>query len=216
MKHRGLSPFLSALVFPFLLFPSCAYLADRGADFLDPYRAVVGTGTGGGIRTSALGLFDTGLIFGVKPQQTAFGWKYGRPLIFRATGNGLEADQSWIVMTTHFENWRLAGNEYKVAEKRLGVLPALFTWADTTYRGEPRWYVPEEGVEIEGDDYLWSAATWKYNRYAMIHAFDIETEIAVVAYLDLGYSPGEALDFLLGLLTIDLAGDDGRIVGGGE
>jgi hypothetical protein len=47
----------------------------------------------------------------------------------------------------------------------------------------------------------------------MIHALDMEWEMGFLAYLDLGYSPGEALDFLLGILTIDLAKDDGRIIG---
>jgi hypothetical protein len=44
----------------------------------------------------------------------------------------------------------------------------------------------------------------------MIHAWDVELEIAIVAYIELGFSPGEAIDFWLGLLTIDIAGDDGR------
>ena len=98
------------------LWPSCAYLTDRGVDFLDQYRAVVGTGTGGGIRMSALGLYDTGLIFGLKPKATSFGWKYGRPFLLGATGEGLEADQSWIVATTRFENWQMATS--RVGRKR--------------------------------------------------------------------------------------------------
>ncbi len=32
----------------------------------------------------------------------------------------------------------------------------------------------------------------------------------MLVYVDTGYSPGELLDFLLGLLTIDIAADDGR------
>jgi hypothetical protein len=202
-----------SILFLLGLSPSCAYLTDRGVDFLDQYRAVVGTGTGGGIRTCALGLFDTGLIVGIKPKATSFGWKYGRPFLLGATGEGLEADQSWIVSTTRFENWQMASGEYKLARWSIGILPVFFTWCDTTYRDEPRWYVPDEGVELEGDNYLWTAATWNDNRYAMVHAFDVEFEIAIVAFLDTGFSPGEALDFWLGLLTIDLANDDGRIVG---
>ena len=205
----------------FLLFvllaatPSCAYLTDRAADFLDQYRGVVGVSSGGGVRVNAFGLVHTGLIFGLKPQDSALGWKYGRPLVSWATSRtaGLEADQSWIFITTSFENWSALCGDYKLARKSLGILPVFFTWCDTTYRDEPRWYVPDEGVELEGDNYLWTAATWKHNRYAMIHAFDMELEIAIVVFLDTGYSPGETLDFLLGLLTIDLANDDGRIVG---
>lgn len=208
----------------FLLFlvlavtPSCAYLTDRAADFLDQYRGVVGVGTGGGFRVNTFGLIHTGFIFGLKPQDSALGWKYGRPLVSWSTSRtaGFEADQSWVFITTSFENWSYLSGDYKLARKSFFLLPAFLTWVDTTYSDEPRWYVPEEGIEMEGDHYIWTGATWRDNRYAMIHAFDVETEISIVAYLDLGFSPGEFLDFLLGLLTIDLAQDDGRLFGGGE
>ena len=48
------------------------------------------------------------------------------------------------------------------------------------------------------------------HRYAQIHAFDVELELGLGVYLDAGWSPGEVLDFVLGLFTLDLAGDDGR------
>ena len=47
--------------------------------------------------------------------------------------------------------------------------------------------------------------------HSRVHAFDFEFEIAILVYLDMGYSPGETLDFLLGLFTIDIANDDGRL-----
>jgi len=201
-----------------LVFPSCAYLTDRGMDFLDQYRLTVGVSTGGGIRASTRGLVHTGLLFGIKPQASAFGWKYGRPLLLggTATAAGLEADHAQIVFTSTYEDWDYASNEFKLARKSFFLLPAFLTWVDTTRRADPVWYVPDEGVMLRGDHYLWSAATWRDNRYAMIHAFDAEFEISILVYLDVGYSPGELLDFLLGIFTIDLARDDGRIYGGGE
>lgn len=196
--------------------PSCAYLTDRGVDFLDQWRGVVGVGTGGGIRLDYFGLVESGLLFGVKPQRSAFGWKYGRAFLFNNTTNGpgLEADQSWVFVTSAFEDWDYSSGDYKLARKSFFLLPAALSWVDTTRRKEPRWYVPEEGVELIGDNYIWSAATWNYNRFAMIHAFDVEFEIAILAYLDLGYSVGETFDFFLGILTIDLAKDDGRLYAG--
>ena len=196
--------------------PSCAYLTDRGVDFLDQWRGVVGVGTGAGIRVDHFGLLETGLLFGVKPQTSAFGWKYGRVFFFNNTTNGpgVEAEQSWIFVTSAYEDWDYSSGDYKLARKSFFLLPAAFSWVDTTRRKEPKWYVPEEGVQLAGDDYIWSAATWHDNRFAMIHAFDVEFEIAILAYLDLGYSVGETIDFFLGILTIDLAKDDGRIYAG--
>ncbi len=207
---------LGAAVLSLLLLSSCSYLKDRGMDFLDQFRAVAGASTGAGIRSANFGLWNTGLLFGIKPQDTSFGVKYGRPIVFSATTTNaeFEADPSWLLFTTTLENCNFAGGSYKLARKSFGALPVLFTWADTTYRNEERWYVPPEGVDLEGGSYLWSRKSWKHNRYAIIHAFDSEIELSMILYLDLGYSPGELLDFLLGIVTIDLAGDDGRLSGG--
>ena len=207
---------LSALLLALLAsVSSCAYLTDRGVDFLDQYRGVVGVGTGGGVRVSALGLIDTGLIFGAKPQASSLGWKYGRPLVSTGTARptGVEMDQVYLFIATAYENWDYASHDYKLSRQSFFLLPVLFSWVDTTYRDEDIWYVPEEGVELEGRHYLWTGAVWRRNRYAMIHALDIEVEISILAYLDLGISPGEIIDFWLGIFTIDIAKDDGRIVG---
>ncbi len=197
------------------MLPACAYLTDRGVDFLDQYRAVGGVGTGGGLRFSHLGLISTGLNFGIKPQATSLGWKYGRPFLLSSSLHHakFEGDQAWVLYTTTVENCDYASADYKLARRSVAVLPVFLTWADTTYRDEERWYVPESGVDLEGDNYIWTGKTWRNNRYAMIHAWDMELEMGALAYLDLGYSPGELLDFLLGIFTIDLAKDDGRIIG---
>ena len=71
--------------------------------------------------------------------------------------------------------------------------------------------MPPEGHEFQSKSWLWSQQNFANNRYAQIHAFDVETEIGLFVYLDLGFSPGELLDFLLGFVTIDIAADDGRL-----
>ena len=48
------------------------------------------------------------------------------------------------------------------------------------------------------------------DRFAQVHAFDIEVSAALFLYVDVGYSPGETLDFLLGIFGIDIAKDDGK------
>jgi hypothetical protein len=207
--------FLTALVTTLLL-TSCAYLTDRGVDFLDQFRAVGGVGTGGGMRFSYLGLFSTGLNFGIKPQATSIGWKYGRPFLLAPSLHQakFEGDQAWVLYTSTLENCNFASADYKLARKSVALLPVFFTWADSTYRDKDRWYATDKGVPLEGDNYLWTVKTWKNNRYAMVHVFDWEFEMGALAYLDLGFSPGEMVDFWLGILFIDLAKDDGRILGG--
>ncbi len=206
-------PFVAVLLAALTL-PSCAYLTDRGVDFLDPYRAAGGLGTGGGLRISYLGLFSTGINFGIKPQAASLGWKYGRPFLLSPSLHQakFEADHAWVVYTSTLENCNYASADYKLARKSIAALPAFLTWADTTYREGDKWYALDDGVPLEGDNYIWTGRTWRNNRYVMIHAWDIELEMGALAYLDLGYSPGEALDFLLGIFTIDLAKDDGRIM----
>ena len=205
----------AAAILTVAILPSCAYLTDRGVDFLDQYRAVGGVGTGGGLRFSYLGLVSTGINFGIKPQATSLGWKYGRPFLVSSSLHHakFEGDQAWVLYTTTLENCNYASADYKLARKSVAVLPMFLTWTDTTYREGDKWYALGEGVDLAGDNYIWTGKTWRNNRYAMIHAWDVELEIGFLAYLDLGYSLGEALDFLLGIFTVDLARDDGRIVG---
>lgn len=207
--------FLAAILAVVIL-PSCAYLTDRGVDFLDQFRAVGGVGTGGGLRFSYLGLFSTGINFGIKPQATSLGWKYGRPFLLSSSLHHakFESDHAWVIYTTSLENCNYASADYKLARRSLAALPMFLTWADTTYREGDKWYAPDKGVALEGDNYIWTGSTWRNNRYVLIHAWDIEWEMGFLAYLDLGYSPGETLDFLLGIFTIDVARDDGRIFGG--
>ena len=214
-RVRFLGAILGALL-AIASLPSCAYLTDRGVDFLDQFRAVGGVGTGAGLRFSYLGLFSSGINFGIKPQATSLGWKYGRAFLMAPSLHQakFESDHAWVIYTTSLENCDYASADYKLARKSVAALPMFLTWADTTYRDGDNWYAMDEGVSLAGDNYIWTGNTWRNNRYVMIHAWDIELEMGFLAYLDLGYSPGEALDFLLGIFTIDLAKDDGRIVGG--
>ena len=204
-RPRGI---LCTLLLPCIL-TSCQYLVDRGADFLDQGRISVGAGSVAGVRAQSLGLVDTGLMFGVKPNAAALGWRYGRPLYFDNNDGRMDADQAEIIKTTHMVNMDLAAGSYDSARNSAAVLPALFTWTDSSPT-DFEWQVPEEGEDFEDRHWLWSSATFEQNRYAQIHAFDIEVEVGLLVYLDVGFSPGELLDFVLGLLTIDIAGDDGR------
>ena len=191
---------------------SCGYVADRALDFLDQYRFAVGLGTASGARARGLGLVDTGLMIGVKPKAAALGWRYGTPLYFREKDTRLDADQAEIVKTTSLSDFDYAAGTYWSARNSAALLPALFTWVDATPPpGDYTWLVPEAGDTFDDRHWLWSAEAFARDRYAQVHAFDLEMEAGLLVYVDAGWSPGEFLDFVLGLFTIDIAGDDGRL-----
>jgi hypothetical protein len=99
---------------------------------------------------------------------------------------------------------------YDSARTSLFVLPVVFSWVDATPT-DYRWMVPEEGDFFLDRHWLWSGTGFRDNRYQQIHAFDLEAEVGLLVFVETGFSIGELVDFLLGIVTIDIAGDDGRI-----
>ena len=189
-----------------LLLASCRYLGNRAEDFLDQFRGAVGIGTTLGVSGRALGLVDTGLMIGVKPRAAALGWRYGVPLFFSEKDLRVDADQAEIIKATSVVGLDFAAGSYKSARTSVALLPAIFTWTDATPT-DYEWLVPESGADFKAHMWIWNREN-RDNRYARIHAFDIEGQVAIIGYIDLGWSPGEFVDFLLGFLTIDIAKDD--------
>ncbi len=193
-----------------LLLASCQYLGDRGMDFLDQFKIAGDAAVVGGARARHFGLYDTGLTFGLKPRATAIGMKYGVPLFFNIKNGLIDADQVAIIKGTHIYALDYGKGAYQSSWTSAAILPGVFTWGDST-PDEYEWVVPEEGDVFDDVHWIWSAEGFEQNRYAQIHAFDVELELAFILYFDTGYSPGETLDFLLGFIFIDIAGDDGRL-----
>lgn len=191
---------------------SCKYLGARALDFVDQFRGSVGAGSTVGVRGRALGLVDTGLMIGVKPHAGALGLRYGKPLYFDQNDGRFDGDQAEIVKATSIVDASYGTGEYKSARTSIAVLPALLTWTDSTPTGY-EWTVPEEGDRFEEQHWIWSGETTRNNRYAQIHAFDVELDVAIGIYVETGFSIGETLDFLLGIFTIDIAADDDRVYG---
>jgi hypothetical protein len=189
---------------------SCRYLGDRGMDFLDMFRISAGVGTTVGVRGRALGVVDTGLMVGVKPNFSALGWRYGKPLYFDQADKRFDGDQAEIIKATSVRNLDWTEGTYENARTSAALLPALLTWTDASPESY-EWTVAEEGDTFKERHWIWSAETTRNNRYAQIHAFDIEVEVGLGVYVETGFSPGEALDFLLGIFGIDIAKDDGRL-----
>ena len=193
-----------------LVLSSCQYVGDRAMDFADQFRATAGAGVTVGLWGRKLGLFDTGLMIGLKPRATALGWKYGIPLWTDLSDNLVDGDQVAIVKGTHIYGLDYGKGSYDSAWTSVAVLPGILSWGDST-PDDYEWVVPEEGDVYDDQYWIWSEKGFEQNRFAQIHAFDIEMEAAFVLYLSGGYSPGETVDFLLGLILIDIAGDDGRL-----
>ncbi|MFI5401871.1 MAG: hypothetical protein ACHQ1G_02965 [Planctomycetota bacterium] len=192
-----------------LLLASCRYVGNRAADFLDQFRGAVGVGTTIGVRGRALGVVDTGLMVGVQPRAAALGWRYGTPLYFSEKDPRMDAEQAEIFRATSVYGLDYATGTYKSARTSIALLPGIFTWTDAT-PSDYAWLVPENGEDFRGHLWIWNRENRKTNRYARIHAFDIEAEVAILGYIDVGWSPGEFVDFVLGFFLIDIAKDDKR------
>ena len=148
-------------------------------------------------------------MMGIKPHAAALGLRYGRPLYFDQRDPLMDADQAEIIKTTSIIDLDYGKGIYRSARTSAALLPALFTWTDSTPAGYD-WLVPDEGSDYRDRQWLWSPETFRSNRFAQIHAFDIEIGLGLFVYVESGFSLGETLDFLLGFLFIDIAGDDGR------
>lgn len=203
---------LAILLFVLVGLPACNGPAAAARDFIDPYKIAVGAGSGAGVRGASLGLVETGLSFGVKPNAGALGLRYGRFYTVSpdAQGAHFNSDQSLIYKTDQLVDADFASGSFVLGRRSLALLPAVFTWVDSADKTRREWDVPDEGVDLAGEHYLWSARTWRNERYAMVHAFDIEAEIMILAYIEVGFSIGEWADFWTSLVGFDLAGDDDR------
>ena len=202
----------AAILLLALLCSACNATANRGLDFLDQFRFVVGVTSGGGVRVNAGGIVHTGMNIGIKADGTAFGWKYGTPKSFYTPSADVtfDADQALLFTTTTVSRLNYRAGSYRLGRESFFLLPALFSRVDSARPDEIRWYVPEEGIQLNERNWIWSREAIRGTRAAQIRAFDLELEIGFIGYLDMGYSPGETLDFLLGFFGIDLADDDRR------
>jgi hypothetical protein len=152
-------------------------------------------------------------MIGVMPGAGALGVRYGKPLYFNPKDATFDAEQAEIVKASSIRGFDYAKGDYDSATGSAAILPAVFTWTDSTPTGY-EWTVPDEGDDIRDVHWLWSPESFRNHRYAQIHAFDIEFGIALGVYFESGFSPGEVVDFFLGWILIDIAEDDGRLGGG--
>src|SRR5262245_47170176 len=134
---------------------SCSYLADRALDFTDAFRFTLGVGTSAGVRARAGLALDTGLLIGVKPRAGTVGWRYGAFYFFDQSDSRIDCEQAEIVRTTALLGHDFTDGSYQTARTSLFLLPALFSWVDTTPT-DYQWHVPQQGDEFSDRHWLWS------------------------------------------------------------
>jgi len=188
----------------------CRYLRNRSIDFIDQFHLTVGAGTVVGVRTKAVGVVDTGIMGGIKPNATSLGWRYGKITRFNTHDGRYDSDAVQIIKANSVLDFDYGDGSYRSARDSWAILPAVFTWTDSSPEGYD-WEVPEEGEEYPNRHWLWSDNARDTNGYAQVHAFDIEAEVALGIYISSGFSPGETVDFILGFFGIDIAKDDTRL-----
>jgi hypothetical protein len=189
-----------------LLFaPGCTYSLNRGRDFAEIFRLQGGLGRGLGVTASAVGLLHVGLNTpGQFPHASGGGLVYGD--FYFLSGGVSDVD---FMRVLHDETLCVDHDklEYFHSHKCWAVLPAVFSRVDTIEG--PTYPKSEDQHEwIEGP-WLWSREALDANPWAHVHAFDAELGVYLLFFnAKAGVSPGETLDFLLGIFTIDIARDD--------
>lgn len=167
----------------------CGYLGNRTSDFGDVWRLNVETG--------ALGIeadVKVGELAHVGVGQKGFS-RYGTTYLLDQDSRDwaeIHLPLSLVYALTK-EPFAL---HYVYA---LGDTRSQFVW----------WWNPYQSAEDRCWLLLPPLTERGASRRTLLHSFDLEASFfAIVFGLEVGFSLGEFVDFLLGLFTIDIAGDD--------
>lgn len=184
---------------------SCNYFSNRTRDFFEVFRAQGGFGRGLGATARAAGVLDIGLNTpGAFPHSSGVGLVYGDPYFL--SGDKIDVD---FMRLFHDETIGVVygGGDYEHSHKCWALLPAAFARVD-------RIDAPDFPESADHEDWLegpmlWSEAALELDPWAHVHAFDAEVGLyLLLVNAKVGLSPGEAVDFLLGLFGVDIAQDD--------
>jgi hypothetical protein len=208
---QGLLPaFQSALLATVILVSgcSCTYVHNRVSDFCDIFKAKVGFSYSGGVRIYAFGLLDTGLGFIQLPEATSIGLDYGqKPSGAQDMATGMligDEHRNWVFFNQSYYQHDQTTGSYLRRRSDYAALPFLLSWC----RDSSSFLQSSSGTMIDDSDlsFLWDTSiTMTHSR---IHAFDFEISCAFLATIDIGLSPGEFVDFVLGWFGVDIASDD--------
>ena len=196
-----------------LTMTSCSYLGNRGRDFIEIFRLQGGFGRGLGVTARAAGLLDIGLNApGQFPHGSGLGLVYG-DVYFLSGGvedidfmRGIHDEQLGVNHST---------GEYFQSHKCWAILPAVWSRVDTFAPND--FPASDDTADWLEGPMLWSKEALDKNPWAHVHAFDAELGLYLLLINGkAGVSPGETVDFLLGIVGIDIAGDDSGSKAGGD
>ena len=209
------------------------YFANRGRDLGECVRLEASAALGLGVSARAAGIADLGVMAGFTLPFYRVGWRYGRPL-YPTTGpdGGLDLDLNLVLWHYVLEDsiWSSGpmGGHGSRGHWCWGALPGAWSYSETKASHRTRmaaqdlalrewWDGGERGpMPVERGDHLWKPTLrlWtvdavERDRWAHVHAFDVEATVYGGFFrVSAGFSPGEFVDFLLGWLGVDIAGDD--------
>jgi hypothetical protein len=221
------------------------YFANRARDFGECWRAEVRFAAGIGVDVQAAGLLHVGVggyfapgvrLFG---DEWGLGWIYGHPIVSAARPGLAGAAYLPATLIPHAlggphspgpfsRGWHFAGEELgppNVWRRHscYGLLPGLISNVATSEAAErfgPDWAqrtdLPECWEAWWGYR-LWTAEALRLDPWSHVHAFDCELGLSALFFeARLGFSPGEFVDFVLGWVGADIAGDDTPWIPPGE
>ena len=184
------------------------YLVNRARDLGECFLLQTGLGVGLGADVKAAGLLHVAGIAGLYVPSASLGLVYGQS---RPSDEGFgETDSMEGFIGIPFSllgggiahyAWReQSGIDLDDVHVCYGFLPGLISFTGSG----------EYPHEIQRAYWIWSKKMkGDAFRWARIHAFDIEASVyAGIVYARAGFSPGEFVDFLLGWIGVDIAGDD--------
>ena len=173
----------SAALVPCCLLGGCRYVADRVGDLLDPFRFAVGVGPGLYADVRVTDFAATGLGY---CDMTAAGMN-GRHAFSDAdlagAGVGLLVSQSLRIQS----GWSLVPGDSSQPDPMLGDAMQLLIVLPLGAGRCDAYSLSDRGLRVA----------------------DVRAGVALgYVGLDVGFSPGEFVDLLLGFVGIDIAGDD--------
>lgn len=181
-----------------LLAPVAAYGANRARDFGEIFRVQAGVGYSAGAQVRALGLLDVGLGGGAHRWKNGVGWVYGEYHILNDSP-AADLDVYWPATKLYDLGPGMREDGVGLAQ-HVSIRPDGETLFAQSYMLLPAMLSPPDPRSSETPARL--------RRWQRVHALDIEVGASCLAYVRVGFSPGELLDFLLGIFGLDIAGDD--------
>ena len=194
------------------------YFANRGRDFGECFLVQAGFGFGLGVDVKAAGLVHADALLAFYARHWSVGWVYGDPRpreVLAWEDFPFEGDRGALFFHSSLSCvGGIAGGHscFSILPAVLSWEDAFWLWSDIDELGE--WMAERidtwpPGFDVEGWLKDREMERRPMHRWARLHVFDVEAGVFIgVVGARAGFSPGEFVDFLLGWVGVDIAGDD--------